>query len=476
MRALLVSTYELGHQPLHVASPAAALLAAGHDVRCHDLSVEPWDEALLDDVDVLALSVPMHTAMRLAVSVATGARARRPDLPICFYGLYAPVGRDATAGRLADRVIAGEYEQALVAWVDDLASGAAVPLGEEGAVSVHLGRGGFRLPARHLLPPLEQYAKLSVGGEERLAGYVEASHGCTFRCRHCPVPTVYDGRIRIVELEVLLADVDVLVAAGARHLTFGDPDFLNGLQHSLRVVRAVHERHPELTFDITTKVELVLRHTDIWAELAAQGLLFVTSAVECVNDEILARLDKGHTAADAAGAVALLRTHGIELRPSLLPFTPWTTVEDMADLVDFAIAHDLAPNIEPVHWTIRLLLPEGSLLLAHPELAPHLGDYDIAALGHRWRAADPAVDSLQAALAALVEAHEAAGTEPGETFSAVASAIYAAAGRAPVAVDSWRGARPRLTEAWFCCAEPTSGQLGALARPVTRPEPVVTPG
>lgn len=462
MRTLLVSTYELGHQPLHVASPAAALLAAGHDVRCHDLSVEPWDEALLDDVDVLALSVPMHTAMRLAVAVATGARARRPALPICFYGLYAPVGRDATAGRLADRVIAGEYERVLVAWVDELAAGRSGPRDEAEAVSVHLGRGGFRLPARHLLPPLERYARLAIGDEERVAGYVEASHGCTFRCRHCPVPTVYDGRIRIVDQDVVVADVDALVAAGARHLTFGDPDFLNGLQHSLRLVRAVHERHPTLTFDITTKVELVLRHPDIWAELAASGLLFVTSAVECVNDEILARLDKGHTVADAAAAIALLRCHGVELRPSLLPFTPWTTLDDMADLVDFAVEHDLAPNIEPVHWTIRLLLPEGSLLLDHPDLSPHLRGYDAAALGHRWDAADPAVDELQQALAELVEAHDAAGTGPAETFFAVAVAVAAAAGRPVAEPMSWDATRPRLTEAWFCCAEPTAGQLGAL--------------
>ncbi|MEX2659594.1 MAG: CUAEP/CCAEP-tail radical SAM protein [Acidimicrobiales bacterium] len=463
MRILLVSTYELGHQPLHVASPAAVLLAAGHDVRCHDLSVEPWDESLLDDVDALALSVPMHTAMRLAVAVATGARERRPDLPVCFYGLYAPVGRDATADRLADRVIAGEYEPALVSWLDELAAGSPAATDESHAVSVHLGRGGFRLPARHLLPPLEQYAGLAVGDEERLAGYVEASHGCTFRCRHCPVPTVYDGRLRIVDHDVVVADVDGLVAAGARHLTFGDPDFLNGVQHSLRLVRAIHERHPDLTFDITTKVELVLRHAGIWPELAASGLLFATSAVECVNDAILDRLDKGHTAADAAAAIRLLRGHGIELRPSLLPFTPWTTLDDMADLVDFAVAHDLGPNIEPVHWTIRLLLPEGSLLLDHPDLAPHLRGYDVAALGYRWDAVDPQVDALQASLAALVEADAAAGVAPAETFAAVVHEIRSAAGRPSGELGSdWQGDRPRLTEAWFCCAEPTAGQLDAL--------------
>ena len=462
MRVLLVSTYELGHQPLHVASPAAALLAAGHEVSCTDLSVEPWDPSCLDGVDALALSVPMHTAMRLAVAAATDARARRPDLPVCFYGLYAPVGRDATAGRLADRVIAGEYEPALVAWVDGLAAGDAPATGDV-PVSVHLGRGGFRLPARHLLPTLERYARLAVDGEERTAGYVEGSHGCTFRCRHCPVPTVYDGRIRVVEEDVVLADVDALVAAGARHLTFGDPDFLNGPRHSLRLVRAISRRHPTLTFDCTTKVELVLRHAGLWAELAAAGCLFVTSAVECVNDEILQRLDKGHTTAEAAEAVAVLRRHGIELRPSLLPFTPWTTLSDLVALVDFAEAHDLGPNIEPVHWTIRLLLPEGSLLLDHPDLAPHLGGYDAAALGYRWTAADPRVDALQAELAALVEAHEAAGADPAATFGAVATAIRTAAGlAAPSQVRPWSGGRPRLTEAWFCCAEPTAGQLDAL--------------
>jgi radical SAM superfamily enzyme YgiQ (UPF0313 family) len=480
VRVLLVSTYELGHQPLHVASPAAALLAAGHDVRCHDVSVEPWDPAALDDVDALALSVPMHTAMRLAVAVATDARARRPELPVCFYGLYAPVGRDATAGRLADRVIAGEYEPGLVAWVDGLTGGGrATP--PDGAVSVHLGRGHFRLPARHLLPPLERYAKLVVGGEERLAGYVEASHGCTFRCRHCPVPTVYDGRIRIVDHDVVVADVDALVAAGARHLTFGDPDFLNGAQHSLRLVRAIAERHPDLTFDCTTKVELVLRHRDLWPELAAAGCLFVISAVECVNDDVLARLDKGHTAADAAAAVALLRSHGIEMRPSLLPFTPWTTLDDLVALVDFAVEHDLAPNVDPVHWTIRLLLPEGSLLLDHPDLAPHLGPYDPEGLGYTWTAADPRVDALQADLARLVEADDAAGAPPEATFAAVAGAVRRAAG-APARdrPAAWDAGRPHLTEAWFCCAEPTSGQLGAVAVPdccapaVTAERPVAT--
>ncbi len=458
---LLVSTYELGHQPVHVASPAAALRGQGHDVAALDLSVQPWDPELVAWAGAVAFSVPMHTAMRLALVAATAVRHQRPGLPICFYGLYAAVGADATLRTTADRVIAGEYEPGLLAWVDQVQArdrASSEPTADTRA-AVHVGRSDFEVPARDLLPPLERYAHLAVGGEERLVGAVEASHGCASRCRHCPVPTVYDGRIRVVGPEVVLADIAQLVAAGARHITFADPDFLNGVHHSRRVVSAMHERFPELTFDCTTKVELILRHRGIWAEMADAGCLFVVSALESVNDAILERLDKGHTAAEAAEAIAVLRDCGIEVRPSFLPFTPWTTPADLVDLVDFVAAHDLIANVDPVQYTIRLLVPEGSLLLDHPDMRPHLGPYDTGRLSYHWTPAHPAMDELQARLAAQIEAGLEAGEPAGSLYLAVSRAVRQAAGAAdPVAepgpselmaAGSTQG-RPRLTEPWFC--------------------------
>jgi radical SAM superfamily enzyme YgiQ (UPF0313 family) len=447
MRVLLVSTYELGHQPLHVASPAAALRAAGHEVRCLDLAVERWDAAPLDWAQAVAFSVPMHTAMRLATRAAEALRRDRPDLPVCFYGLYAPVSRDRTLGRLADRLIAGEYEPGLVAWADSL--------GAARGFDLSLDRGGFSVPARDLLPPLERYAHLAVDGEERLVGYVEASHGCVHKCRHCPVPAVYDGRIRVVQADTVLADVEQLVRMGARHITFGDPDFLNGRRHSLAVVRAMHKRFPELTFDCTVKVEHVLEFPEVWPELSRAGCLFAVTALESVNDDILARLDKGHSARQAADAIALLREHGIEPRPSFMPFTPWTTPDDVVELLEFVERHDLVGNVDPVQYTIRLLLPEGSLLLDHPDMPGHLGAYDAARLSWTWTAADPRVDELQARLAALVEGAAAAGEPVAETFMRVRLEALAAAGReeapetAQIDAGSVEG-RPRLTEPWFC--------------------------
>ena len=468
MRVLIVSTYELGHQPVHAASPAAALQAAGHEVRALDLAVEMWDPDALDGIDALAFSVPMHTAMRIAVSAAQAARRTHPDVPICFYGLYGEMAPALDPSHPMDRALAGEYEPELVAWVDAV-SGTNGPAALSTDI-IQLTKHDFHAPARELLPPIDRYARLAVDGEERLAGYVEASHGCVHKCRHCPVPVVYDGRIRIVGADTVLDDIARLVDAGARHITFGDPDFLNGWRHSRKVVRAMHARFPDLTFDCTTKVEHILEHAHVWPEFADAGCLFVISAFESLNDRILERLDKGHVAAEAEQAITLLRRHGIETRPSWLPFTPWTSFADVLDILDFVAAHDLVGNVDPVQYSIRLLLPKGSLLLDLPDMQRYLGSYDEAQLSYTWQAADPAVDALQAEVATLVAALADADTEIASSYAAVRAAVIDAAGAAAegrahgIPIDAERAAaRPRLTEAWFCCAEPTELQFAQLA-------------
>ncbi len=457
MRVLLISTYELGHQPLQLAKPASALLAAGHEVRCIDVAVDSLDMVDVDWADRVAFSVPMHTAMRLALRVAETIGARRPELPRCFYGLYAQVSRSLTVRSAADAVIAGEYESGLAAWV----------AGQDPGPALQLTRVRARVPARHLVAPLDRYARLVIDGEERLVGSVEASRGCSHRCRHCPVPVVYDGRVRAVDEAAVVADVDQLVAAGARHLTFADPDFLNTPLHSRRVVAAIHQHHPHLTFDCTTKVEHILRHKEVWPELAEAGCLFVVSAFESATEVILEHLDKGHTVAEASKAVVLLRDHGIEVRPSWLPFTPWTTINDLVDLLDFVVAHDLVPNVDPVQYSVRLLLPEGSLLLGGAAVAPHLGSYDPARLSWMWTHPDPAVDQLQQDLAALVE--ECVEQLAAQTFEEIDARIRVEATtfRAPplrgAISEGPEGERARLTEPWFCCSEPTDAQLAPVA-------------
>ena len=457
MRLLVVSTYELGHQPLSAATTIGALVASGHQVRGADIALDRLTDADIDWADRVALSVPMHTAMRLALEVADMVRARRPGLPICFFGLYAGVARDLTLVSPDDAVIAGEYERGVVAWAG----------GGDPGPAVQLERVEARVPDRRALPALDRYTHLVSTGPRRLVGSVAASRGCSHHCRHCPVPVVYRGRVRPVPVEVVLADVDQLATSGARHVSFSDPDFLNTPRHARRVLHALHDRHPGCSFDATIKVEHILRHRDLLPKLAAAGCAFVVSAFESVNDDILRILDKGHTAAEASEAVIASRSCGIEIRPSWLPFTPWTTIGDLVALCDFVIAHDLVGNVDPVQYSVRLLVPDGSLLLGTAEMVPHLRGYDPKRLGWAWAHPNPALDRLQSEIAALVEA--AVDADPESTFDRVDGLIRAHSPGTPTRPDPGavsrgpRGERSHLSEPWFCCAEPTRAQFDPIA-------------
>src|SRR5207245_5715298 len=166
------------------------------------------------------------------------------------------------------------------------------------------------VPSRAALPVLDRYAKLSWNGEERLVASVDASRGCKHLCRHCPIVPVYRGRFVAVPRETVLADVAQQIAVGARHVSFGDPDFLNGPTHALRIARELHARWPEVSFDATIKIEHLLAHRALLPELVRCGMIFVTSAVESLNDRVLEALRNGHAAADVPLALAAVREAG----------------------------------------------------------------------------------------------------------------------------------------------------------------------
>ena len=285
-------------------------------------------------------------------------------------------------------------------------------------------------------------------------GYVEASRGCAHRCRHCPIPAVYEGRLRIVQQEVVLADIDNLVRMGAQHINFGDPDFLNGVKHSLRIVREMRNRHPELSFDFTAKIEHLIQHCDVVMELAALGCVFVLSAVEHVDDRILQYLDKGHTRNDVVTALEITRVADVALRPSLLPFTPWTTLLGYLELLEFVQNHDLVYHLDPVQYSIRLLLPPGSWLLDIPEIQPHLGTLVQEDCVYTWQHPDPRVDMLQRQVARVAEGAANSGEDPATTFYRIKELTVATIfGRSTVAQPRYRRRSvrpPHLTEAWFC--------------------------
>ena len=453
---LLVACYELGHQPLTVAWPAAFLERRGYRPAVLDVSVEPFDSERVRRARLVAVSVPMHTALRLGVAVAKRVRTVNPTCHIAFYGLYATLNADHLLANVADSVLGGEADAALVELARRLELSPASVVPKPGTPTRPLPileKLEFPVPSRAQLPSLKHYAHVEKDGRLELAGYVEASRGCKHLCRHCPIPPVYGGRFFVVPRDVVLADIRQQVAAGASHITFGDPDFLNGPGHAVAVARALHTEFPSVTFDFTAKVEHLLHHRARLRELADLGCAFIVTATESLSDTVLAHLAKGHTRADVLAALHAVRAAGIATRPTWVPFTPWTTLDDYRELLDFVAAHALIDAIDPVQYSIRLLVPPGSLLLGSEAMRPFLGPLVEGAFYYRWTHPDPRMERLAADVAALVASAADAREDATATFNRIRRLADDAAGAPPcpdVVPPPERTRPPRLTEPWFC--------------------------
>ena len=312
------------------------------------------------------------------------------------------------------------------------------------------------IPDRDGLPDLSHYTKLQMTpGDLRTTGYVEGSRGCKHRCRHCPIVPVFDGRFRITPREVVLEDVARQVAMGARHITFGDPDFLNGPRHAAAMVTELHRRFPSLTYDVTIKVEHLLDHRDTLPLLRDTGCLFVTSAVESIDDQVLQRLNKGHTHRGFLQALELLGRLGLALNPTFLAFTPWTTLGGYAELLDEIRRLNLVESVAPAQYALRLLITDSSGLLELDEIRSQIEEFDPQRLIYPWHHIDPRVDDLQRALHEKVRGALKGGEDRRRIFRMVERTADDALRRAGTDRSRSedlpaRASVPFLTEPWYC--------------------------
>jgi radical SAM superfamily enzyme YgiQ (UPF0313 family) len=456
MHALLVSTYDLGRQPFGLASPAAWLRAAGIEVACADASRGPISDEQFTAAAVIAFYLPMHTATRLAVPLIDRARELNPSARLCAYGLYAPLN----AAWLRERgveVLGPEAEQELV----DLVNSQIPNPNSQSArgqspnrKSQIVPRLRFITPDRAGLPPLEDYASLRMpDGTRRVIGSTDATRGCKHLCRHCPIVPVYEGQFRVVPLDVVMADVRAQVAAGAQHISFGDPDFLNGPTHARHLVEQVAAEFPGLSYDVTIKIEHLLKYPEMIPMLRGTGCLFICSAVESIDDAVLRHLRKGHSRTDFVEVTRLCREAGITLVPTFVAFTPWTTLEGYVELLDLLEEMDLVEQVAPIQLAIRLLVTAGSSLLELDDIRRVVSPFDPASLTWPWRHEDPRVDELQAAVMRLVGSVSA--MPRAGAFAAIAALARDHADLpAPPVHTTRRGPVPYVSEPWYCCAEP----------------------
>jgi radical SAM superfamily enzyme YgiQ (UPF0313 family) len=501
MKIVLISTYELGRQPFGLVSPAAWLRRRGHEVVCFDLTRQSLDSGAVRAAELIAIYLPMHTATRLACKLIPSLRSQNAAAHICCYGLYAPMNAEYLRSLGVETILGGEFEGGLARLAERLQEQAMKkPEGSEDSASllrytdgdalkrtpttfvpsrsepvISLERLKFEVPDRRGLAPIGQYAHLVLpGGGYRLVGSTEASRGCKHLCRHCPIVPVYNGVFRIVERDVVLADVRQQVAAGAQHISFGDPDFFNGIRHAMDLVEAFHSEFPDVTYDVTIKIEHLRKHESHLARLRDTGCLFVISAVESVDDEILQRLDKGHTREDFLYVARKFRELGMTLHPTFVPFTPWTSLDGYLDLLRVLAMEELVENVASIQLGIRLLIPEGSRLLELEEVRREVGAFDAESLVYPWANEDGRVDLLSETVQAIAAEADRKKESRMTAFSRIWEAAHLAAGRAApeLRVHEGRGV-PFLSEPWYCCAEPTKDQLVSISGAAVKTQPEI---
>ncbi len=466
VNTVLISTYELGRQPFGLASPAAWLRKRDHRVTSLDLARQPLDEAAIRSAELVAIYLPMHTATRLAAQLIPSLRHLNPDAHYCCYGLYAPMNVDYLRTLGVSTILGGEFEEGLVHLAERLASDRSQEFKQQTEPLVSLARLSFEVPDRSGMPPIEKYAHLIVPGDGyRVVGSTEASRGCKHLCRHCPIVPVYNGVFRIVSRDVVLEDVRRQVAAGAQHISFGDPDFFNGIRHAMELVEEFHREFPAITYDVTIKIEHLLKHKGHLPKLRDTGCLFVISAVESVDDEVLRFLDKGHTREDFLHAVEIFRELGMTLHPTFVPFTPWTTLVGYLDLLRVLEEQSVIENVAPIQLGIRLLIPEGSRLLELEEIRRIIGPFDAKSLAYTWKNADPRLDALSEAVQEIAAEAELRKESRPATFERIWKAAHVAAGITARELQTSAATTvsvPFLSEPWYCCAEPTHDQLVSI--------------
>jgi radical SAM superfamily enzyme YgiQ (UPF0313 family) len=479
---VLISTYELGRQPFGLASPAAWLRKRGHAVVSLDLSRQSLDEAAIRSTQLIAIYLPMHTATRLAAQLIPALRQKNPQAHLCCYGLYAPMNVEYLHSLGVSTILGGEFEEGLVHLADRLFSNGLPEGRPQDEPLISLARLQFEVPDRTGMPAMEKYAHLIIPGDGyRIVGSTEASRGCKHLCRHCPIVPVYKGVFRIVSAEIVMEDIRRQVSAGAQHISFGDPDFFNGIRHAMELVREFHREFTEVTYDVTIKIEHLRKYAQHLPTLRDTGCLFVISAVESVDDAVLNSLDKGHTREDFLHVVQNFRELGMTLHPTFVPFTPWTTLDGYLDLLRVLHEQALIENVAPIQLGIRLLIPEGSRMLELQDVRNLIAPFDPQSLTYPWKNTDPRLDGLSETIQEISAVAEREKESRSATFERIWNAAHSAAGKSALPLDVATRpqlAVPMLSEPWYCCAEPTQAQLVSIggAAPKAKTATVSTDG
>lgn len=405
---LLISNFEGGFQPLTIASAAGFLNKNGFSYDVLDTYVEGIKEEKLLGKKLIAISIPLFDSVNAAIEMTKIIREVNPTAHVTYFGQHATINYKHFTDNYSDSCICGEWEYPLFLLAKNIIHAEVVEL--EGVytkvmaqrnISLHpyMGRKHIVIPDRSQLPDIKKYPQKQVNnllGYEATVGNTDIARGCHHKCLYCSVFAAYDGKVIMINEEVILNDVHNMVKAGITHLTFTDADFFNSKVHGIRLLKKLHELYPTLTYDFTTRIDHVLENKEKLKEMKQLNVKFITSALEFPNEEVLDAVAKNTKVADIEEAIQFLREIDIKLNPTFIMFNPWTSYEDISIFRDFIEKNNLSELVDPIQYETRLYLYKGSPLLHSPSIKKlELTEYEFY---YEWKHPDERLDELYSSM------------------------------------------------------------------------------
>ena len=440
MKILLTSFYDLGKQPKIIAEIVDRYNSSEIEFDFVDFSVENQNIDL-ENYDVLGIYAPMHTATILSIEYI-----KDKILPnkMFTFGLYGSVLEDFNSSIRYIKDIESD-ELALFLEIND----------------DHQFSLKNNIPNRQIFPDISNYAHLVDGSNNIIAGSVETTYGCKHSCTHCPVPISFNGTFKTYSLEKIISDVENQVNQGAKHISFNDPDFFNGPIHALKILESLNKKFPTITYDSTIKVEHIIKYKKYFKELSSLNMVFVISAFETTNDLVLSILEKNHTSNDLNTSIEISQDFGIDVRPTWMPFSPWTELNDLSNIVNLIEKYKLRETVDPIQLTIKLLIPKHSLIIKKPEINKYLGNYEKNSLSFKWDYENNDVEKLQSSLFDFI-LHNSELDEH-KQYLGMVNIIEKFTDTELLKNSTYDFKNvPKLSETWFCCAEPSKIQLDRI--------------
>ncbi len=199
---------------------------------------------------------------------------------------------------------------------------------------------------RHDLLPLKKYRAPLVGGPY---AFIVTSRGCPGGCRFCIKHVSYGQSVRLRSPENILAELELLVGLGVRHIHMYADLFTVSREQVMGLCEGILERGLRIRWTCNSRVDFV--DPEMLRTMARAGCWMISWGIESGSEEVLRRAGKGIRLEQVEQALRWAKEAGIRNWGYFIIGLPGETEETIQQTIrlalrlplDLALFHIAAP-------------------------------------------------------------------------------------------------------------------------------------